>query len=261
MPPPTGSNTATPTPPPTVLDPLGSLIYYLCVSEAIHDGVFIAPSSQKIAKELKLEGGKSGMPVNPLIRELWNDLSRMNQTRLLLNETAHRDSEYFLGLAQHNVNRRMQRFRPGFVPASPGAKQRHMDTREFVERPKTAIRLTAMKDMYFYAGRDLPQKLLLGFLKSEALISDEDDFYTFLESMSVVRYVDLDPLTEPISERDRNRPFVIEPGPVFRAQDMYLELRSLDFFGKPPSTDRWSRRLDMRRRAEQFASKASAAAI
>ena len=73
--------------------------------------------------------------------------------------------------------------------------------------------------------------------------------------MKDVKYIEIDPPTELISESARKRRFVLEPGQVFRAQDMYIELRCLDFFGGLESANRWTHRLSLRKRVEQFVMK------
>src|SRR5437660_147617 len=105
---------------PTKLDPLGSIIYYLCVTQAIKQGTYDVPSAQTISLMLKLTDGKTGKPTNSQVAQLWNDLQWMNREKLLFHEQQPNDSKYSASfvphpLSAHNVNIRIENFHPGFT--------------------------------------------------------------------------------------------------------------------------------------------------
>ena len=233
--------------PPTRLDPLGALIYYLCVTDAIKGGDLIVPGSQRIADELAARRGGGRVAV------LWADLWWMQEKKLLFDERPIAKSQYFRKLAQRNVNERMNKFKPGFEKITP--KQRRLVIDDFVEQPATAIRLIALKDLYFFAHRNrrVPQRVFFEFLQAQNLITSEDEYYAFLLNMKGIKCVILDPDVPEFTERERSRFYWIQPGQIFRNQDMYVELRALDFFSASPGDrQRRAKRLRLRDAADAF---------
>src|SRR5438270_401614 len=99
---------------PQPFDPLGALIYYLCVTRAIETGGLILPSSQFVASELELQIVEPGSTraKNDRVQTLWEDLVWMNEQHLLFNEEPHPPGAFFRVLSQHNVNQRIRQF-PG----------------------------------------------------------------------------------------------------------------------------------------------------
>jgi hypothetical protein len=77
--------------------------------------------------------------------------------------------------------------------------------------------------------------------------------------MNTVGYIALDPTPQEMLDLKIPSHVVLEPGPVFRDQDMYLELRALDYFGED-AANRRSLRIGLRQRAEDFAARATKAA-
>lgn len=232
---------ATPsTPPPRrpkELDPLGAIIYYICVTQAKKSGKWLIPGHRKIERMLKNIDNK---PI-PQVEQLWNDLQWIIEMKLLFDESTQVDSRYHpllhRGLSQHQVSERIDEFSPAFNPTEEHLrhdKKRYMDYREFVENKVTAVRLIAFKDLYHITDSRVPQKVLLEFFSVQGLI-DADEFYGkggFLSIMNRIRYIDFPGLRrgEEFSDRHRDDPLRVEPGIVFRAQDMYVELRALDYF-------------------------------
>src|SRR6266480_1919837 len=206
------------------LDPMGSIIYYLGVTEAIKQGTYDVPSSQKISSMLEVRAGK---PVNSQVDRLWRDLQWMDQEKLLFHEQQADDSKYrksFIphSLAAHNVNRRVENFHPGFVHVT--AKHRRIVPTEFVDRTISAVRLVALKDLYYFHQWQVPQKLLLEFLRSQGLIPDVDEYYRFITVMNRIGYIDFPDLSpgEHFSDTHRNKHLLVTPAQVFRNQDMYV---------------------------------------
>jgi len=251
-----GSDAPSSTP---TLDPLGTVIYYLCVTEALKGGSFDVPSSHKISKMLKIgEDKEEPKPVDPRIDRLWNDLQWVNREGLLFREPQTGDLHYLRSftpraLAPHNVNIRIQNFHPGFELVTP--KHRRIVTAVFVDRTTSAVRLVALKDLYYFSKGQLPQKLLLEFLQRQNLTTDANEYYRFLKVMHRIRYVafpDLPP-GEQFSDRHTDQHLLVEPAQVFRNQDMYLELRALDFFLERESpADPRAQRKQLRKNAEAF---------
>jgi hypothetical protein len=233
------------------LDPLGSLIYYWCVKEAIEGGGYIVPGSDKIAARLQTKKDGSG-PIDDEINQVWQDLWWMNEKHLLFREQPFKNSEYFRPLSQHGVSERMKKFRPGFKTET--THRRRIVPSEFVEHATTAIQLVALKDLYYFNHRKVTHNLLLKFLEAQGFVTGADEFYLFLGSMNSIHYIELDPQPGDSGDPDRNKFYLVEPGPVFRNQDMYVELLGLDYFseGGPPKGDRRARRLELHRRAEKF---------
>ena len=242
---------ASPTPPapkPTQLDPIGAIIYYICATDAKKSGRWLIPSTHKIAQRLRGGANKTDVQVD----HLWQDLQWIIDRRLLFDERTHDDPRCHPlehhAPSQRNVYDRIRHFYPGFNPTDEHAhqyekhhRQRYMDDREFVEKKVTAIRLIAFKDLYYITDSRVPQKLLFEFLSAEGLV-DADEFFGeggFLSSMNRIRYIDFPGLRrgEEFSDRHKNDPLLVEPGIVFRAQDMYLELRALDHFHELKTSD------------------------
>src|SRR5258708_4486740 len=99
----------------TLLDPVGALIYYLCVARAIEGGVNRVPSSHEIARLLELRPEKSlRRALDAEVQSLWEDLSWMKHEKLVFDESPPKPAEYWRPLSQHNVNLRMRSFHPGF---------------------------------------------------------------------------------------------------------------------------------------------------
>jgi hypothetical protein len=238
--------TEKPLPEPTLLDPLGALIYYLCVSEAKKKAGRV-PSIQKISELLK--GGDK--PINPRIGLLWEDLLWLKENELLLSE---HEPEAFVprSLASHNVNSRIKNFVPGFKVTHSG--WREILPSKIVDTPLTAVRLIALKDLHHFCQLQVPQKMLLEFLLKENLIPDAGDYYTFVEVVTRIKYVDVDLLIgEQFSQHDWDKHFHVGPSEIFAKQDMYLELRAMDYFPEQTPQNRQMCRMELRRRAEKLA--------
>jgi hypothetical protein len=234
--------------PPTRFDPLGALIYYLCVRQAIERGDYRVPSSHKIAAQLALKRDQGGnrVPRSPSVLRLWDVLSWMNDKKLLFDARRLDKSQFIRELSQRNVNDRIKKFRPGFEMVS--TRQRRIVPSEFVDQTATAIRLVALKDLYYFTHRRLEQKVLLQFLQQENLITGPDDYYVFLKTVKNIGYVEFDPPVSQVVDEF----FWLEPGQVFRHQDMYVELRALDFFSERSRRDGRDERLQLRVKAAKF---------
>jgi hypothetical protein len=240
----------------TDLDPLGTLIYYLCVTSAIRRGGYKIPSSQKISRMLRIRKVKGKRKaIDPRIHHLWVDLLWMHGQKLLFDEEQANESRYFLPLSSTNVNKRIKGFRPGFKQEKP--RVRKIEPKEFVDKTMTAARLIALKDLYHFNHRGVSQKLLFRFLRSQDLIDDEDELIHFLKTMDNIEYIEID-LSDPEKvQLDIRNDFFLEPGQVFRNQDMYLELRALDYFSEQGSDndDRRLLRRELLKDAKDFATK------
>jgi hypothetical protein len=255
---------------PTLLDPIGSVIYYVCVTEAIKSGTWTVPSSQKISEMLEVHGKK---PLDAQVDCLWRDLGWMIDAGLLLSEHSPSDADYRKSFEPHsltqvNVNKRLQKLSPAFKQPTEEEqpqqeqkhhRQRHMDEREIVEKRITAVRLVAFKDLYISNDQHVPQKLLLEFLSKQGLAAS-DEYYGeggFLPVMHRIKYLDFPglPRNEEFSDMHKDKPLLVVPGTVFRYQDMYLELRALDYFSEQRSDidRRRTRRKELRKSAERFA--------
>jgi hypothetical protein len=248
--------TAAPSP---KLDPMGAIIYYLCVTEAIKQGSLEVPSSQKISSMLDV--ADNGTPVHAHVDRLWRDLQWMDQEKLLFHEQQADDSKYRdsfapRSLAAHNVNRRIEHFHPGFVHDTP--RHRRIVQTELLDQTISAVRLVALKALYYFQQWQVPQKLLLEFLQGQGLIPDDvNEYYRFITVMNRIGYIDFPDLSpgERFSDAYRNKHLLVSPAPLFRNQDMYVELRALDYFSEQrskPDSSR-ARRLDLRNAAEGFA--------
>ncbi len=111
------------------------------------------------------------------------------------------------------------------------------------------------KNGLFGRDRQVPQQLLLEFLRSQKLIPDANEYYRFLRIMNRLHYIDFPELSpvEEFSDSYRGKLLLVSPAQVFRYQDMYIELRGLDYFSERRSTlDRHVRRLELRKNAEKF---------
>jgi len=240
------------------LDPLGTVIYYLCVTEALKGGSLDVPSSHKISKMLKIEDKGEQKPIDPCIDRLWSDLQWMNQEGILFHERQTDDLHYLRSftprmLAAHNVNIRIQNFHPGFERIT--SVHRRLVTGVLVDRTISAVRLVALKDLYYFSKSQLPQKLLLEFLQGQNLTTDTNESYRFLKVMNRISYIAFPDLApgEQFSDRHTNQHLLVEPGQIFRNQDMYLELRALDFFlERESAADPRPRRKELRKNAETF---------
>jgi hypothetical protein len=243
----------------TRLDPLGTVIYYLCVCIAIADGDMRLPSGQTISKMLGVakKGRKAASCVDRQTRQIWSDMLWMHKEKLVFDEKPVDESLYWLALSATNVNKRIKGFRPGFKHLNP--RERIIDPKEFVEKTITAARLVAWKDLYHCNNREVPQKLLFRFFRNRELAKDESDFTRFLKTMDNIRYLDLEVTDTEKSQLDLRRDFLVEPGQVFRDQDMYIELRALDYFSEQGAdhADRKSVRKGLLREAEDLATKGS----
>lgn len=245
---------------PTLLDPIGAIIYYLCVTHALKVGWLGVPSSEVIRKMLRFKKEKvnaRSKPADPHVWRLWNDLKWMDHEGLLFHEV--HEPGYVRSftphpLSQRVINDRINKFHPGFAWISP--KRRCIVKAELVENVLTAARLIALKDLYYFNAGQVPQKLLLEFLKTQSLVSDADEFYRFLQIMRRIQYIGFSDLRaeEQFSDSLRDKHLLVEPGGVFRNQDMYLELRALDYFSqRGPSTKRRTLRKQLHERAKEFA--------
>jgi hypothetical protein len=231
-------------PVPTHLDPIGAIIYYICVTEAKRSGNWAIPSSHKIALMLN---GTDNKP-NAQVEHLWSDLQSIIDGKFLFDERTHHEKRYHPllhhALTQRNVNERIRNFYPAFNPSEEHAKeaqqhekhhrQRYMESREFVDKKITAIRLIAFKDLYYMTDSRVTLRLAFETLNAQGFANADEYFGEggFLSIMHRIRYIDFPGLQrgEEFSERHKNDPLYVEPGTVFRAQDMYLELRALDHF-------------------------------
>jgi hypothetical protein len=231
----------------TRLDPLGTLVYYLCVSIAVGEGGVRVPSGQTISKMLGVakNGKKPPTRIDPRARQIWSDMLWMHEERLLFDETPVDELQYWLTLSVTNVNRRINGFRPGFKQDHLG--ERIIEPKEFVEKTITAARLVAWKDLYHCNSREVTQKLLFRFFKNRELVRDDGTFIHFLRTMDSIRYLDVELPEVEKSQPDLRKDFLIEPGLVLRNQDMYIELLALDYFSEQGanSTDRRSERKNL----------------
>src|ERR1017187_7980429 len=180
---------------PQPFDPLGALIYYICVTRSIESGGLVLPSSQSISDELALRVDDQGRTrsANDRVQVSWEDLVWMNQERLLFNEQQYSPSEFFRTLSQHNVNQRIWHF-PGVEQT--GQRRRRLQPSHAVEKTGTAARLTALKDLYRFNVRELPQKYLRDFLIDRQLVTNPDEVYSFLDSMYFLEFIDIFPTAE-----------------------------------------------------------------
>jgi hypothetical protein len=234
------------------LDPLGAVVYYSCVTGALESGGLILPSTATIADSLRIF-----RPLDQLVRahddrvqRLWNDLVWMNDHNILFNEQPRPKSEFFLSLSQHNVNRRIQRFPPGFDPF--GKRARRLNENLVVEKTITAARLVALKDLYHFRKADIPHQLFTNFATAQQLIADAQESFHFLNSMLDINYVSVSPLPSP--SFDPTITYYLSPSEMFRCLDMYVELRTLDFFADNGATDdeRHQQRIRLQRMAQTF---------
>jgi hypothetical protein len=242
------------------LDPLGTVIYYLCVCIAVTDGDMRIPSGQTISKMLgtptgKGTGRKAVRHIDGRTLQIWLDMLWLHKEKLVFDEKAVDESEYWVTLTSTNVNKRINAFRPGFKYVSP--KVRIIDPKVLVEKTITAARLVAWKDLYHSNHREVPQKLLFRFLRHRELIKDDSDFVRFLETMEHIKYLDMDVPDAEKTQVDLHKDFLVEPGQVLRDQDMYIELRALDYLSEQGAdhTDRTSLRKQMLREAQASAAK------
>jgi hypothetical protein len=241
------------------LDPLGTLVYYLCVRIAVAEGGVRVPSGQTISKMLGVEkkGRKIAINIDPRARQIWSDMLWMHKGKLLFDERPVDESKYSLTLAVTNVNKRINSFRPGFKHNDQG--ERIIDPKEFVEKTISAARLVAWKDLYHCNNREVPQKLLFRFLRNRELAKDDGDFIRFLRTMDNIRYLDIDLPDVEKSQLDLRKDFLIEPGLVLRDQDMYIELLALDYFSEQGADydDRRSVRKNLLREAHDLVARGS----
>jgi hypothetical protein len=239
---------------PTLLDPVGALLYYLAVRGAIEGGAYTVPSSRALAEQLTIirEKGKPARAEDPAVQDLWSDLWWMKEQKLLFDEHPPNPAIYWKQLSQHNVNARMHQFRPGFEHDGT-RRQRYIVPREFVERAKTAARLVALKDLYRYNGFELPHPLLGEFLLKEGLVRNEEEFFTFLQAVSAIAYAEVTP-TERLPRARADHTTFVEPAQTFRNQDRYVELRALDHFSTViGAAVRRKRRIELQQSARRFA--------
>jgi hypothetical protein len=215
------------------------------------------PSSHLISNQLRVKTEEGlRIPMDPKVQCLWQDLKWMKEQELLFDEHKPDASAYCRPLSQHNVNVRFSRFRPGFRSVS--RRQRHIVPPEFVERPSTAVRLIALKDLYYFNGLEVPHPLLFEFFLQQRLIPNEEQFYTFLTSLFTVNYILILPSPAWLPTGQSDRVALLEPSETFRNRDMYLELRALDFFSTEKCSDvRQTRRLELHKAAEIFVAKKS----
>lgn len=237
-----------------MVDPIGALILYLAVVEAIKSGDLIVPSSQRISDLLHrgADPEHEQLPDDPPVELLWADLSWLNESRLLFNEHQYSKTEYFRTLSQHNVNERLRHFSKGFVQRS--RRERQLVPTEFVERASTAARLVGLKDLYFFNRRELPYGQLEAFLTSERLIADKEQCPGFVKTMVEIGYVHAYPTAEWAQYLDQGRPVELEPTSTFRHYDQYLELRALDHFNENLrlTEERRKTRLELHEAAKRF---------
>jgi hypothetical protein len=231
------------------LDPVGALIYYLCVTVAIEGGAFLVPSSHHISRLLAIRRAKN-VPeaVDHLVQSLWQDLWWIGQ-QTFFDERPPDPSDYWRSLAQHNVNARMQQFGPALAH---GSRERRINPKHFVEGTRAAVRLIALKELYRSNGCELPHPILWDFLQEQNLLP-EDQFPAFLQSMSTMNYISVLPDLNWLPKTRTDITALIEPSSKFRNQDKYLELRALDYFSpKVGDPIRRIRRLEVQRSAQEF---------
>jgi hypothetical protein len=232
----------------TPLDPVSALAYYLCVAKAIERGRYLVPSSHEIADLLELRKGER-VALHDETQRLWEDLWWLKEKKIPFDERPADAEEYWRRLSQHNVNAKMRSFRPGFAHGEN--HERYIVPFEFVERPRTALRLIALKE-YFRFNREVPHPSYFKFLRP-ALIPTEGECYTFLHSMHRVHYVQVLPSDEWLPKTATDPTAFLEPSDTFRNQDLYLELRALDEFSRRAGDPvRRKRRLDLQRDVERF---------
>jgi hypothetical protein len=236
----------------TLLDPVGALIYYLCVRGAIAGGHNQIPSSHEIARLLKIREGGNGRrtAINADIQCFWEDLLWLKESQLLFDETPADPKDFGRPMSQHNVNERIQSFYPGFDLHQK--RGRLIVPNELVESSIMAARLIALKDLYRFNGRVLPHPLLIEFLQRD-LIPDENECYSFLHWANAIRQVDVAPDVSWLPVGKTSRVASLSPSQVFRNHDMYIELRTLDHFSSEPASPlRKQGRLDLHRNTRQF---------
>jgi len=210
------------------LDPLGSLIYYLCVAEGLKDGGLRVPSSGRVSTLLAIETVPGTLRARDArVQALWEDLQWLNRAGVLFHEQPYREDEFYRRLAQHNVNARMRQFRPGFESINP--RTRRLVLGSMVEKTGTAARLVALKDLYHFNHSEVPHRFLRDFLTAERLVEDDNECYSFLESMHLLHFLDSYPPGAMVAPVNRQRHFLVEPTDFQRSLDMYLELRALDY--------------------------------
>jgi hypothetical protein len=239
--------------PPSPLDPLGALIYYLCVTEALQAGGLIVPSSSSISKQLTVEQrGTDCRARDVRIQAVWEDLFWISQSGLLFHEPQYPKANFCRGLSQHNVNRRISQFRPGFELMN--RRVRRLVRTDVVEKTGTAVRLAAFKDIYHFASSEVSQAILREFMGEEHLITDDDQYYGFLESMGAIHYLETYPIGALRPPLQRDRHFLVEPSDLFRGVDLYIELRALDYFSSTGGSpmQRHNRRLQLNANARDF---------
>jgi len=236
--------------------PVDALLLYLCVNQARMRGGSCIPATRNLARLLRvIESSANNTTVRqvaePAVQSLWEDLKWVSDSRLSLREIERAESDYFCDIGAATINTKLNQLTPYIVKA--GKKKRHIDTDKLVERPPNALRLVAFKDAYFVC-RDIPHDLVCKLFLEVSLVRDELDFYTFVVSMLSVDYLTADPPAPTNFDSDiQTRRFVLEPGPAFRSQDLYLELRALDEF---PKRNR-EMRLRLNGRIREFVSKHS----
>ena len=232
--------------------PLKALLYYLCVKGALEAGTLQVPSTHDLSDQL----GSADKSADERVKELWTDLAWMNEQRLLFKEKQYDKKEYFRHLTQPSVNSQIQKFRPGIAQIGDGHRYEIVPA-EFVEKITTAIRLVTLKDLFRFTNGDLPQKLVFDFMANHARIIDDDRqlFDSFIQKMKYIGYISLDKPNPEFSDSDDR--VMLEPGPVFRCQDMYIELRALDYLSerglkRGASQVRQARRLELHKNVARF---------
>jgi hypothetical protein len=211
----------------------------MCITGALRRGSLVIPSTQAIARDLVvIEESGSRRAINARVQELWEDLRWMSQEDLLFHEVRYEQDEFFRSLAQRNVNERVKHFHPGFVH---GGRERRLILNEVIDKSITALRLVVLKDMYFFGNFELAQREAGEFLVAEHLVPDADRYFTFLQTVHAIGYMDFNPPGGWELPRDGDKAFVLEPTQRFRNLDMYLELRALDHFAAH-GADRTERR-------------------
>jgi hypothetical protein len=229
-------------------DPLGALIYYYCITEAVKAGDLVVPSSRVISNRLQItRTGAERRAIDQEVQHWWEDLQWINEQGVLFNERPHTPEEFIVSLSQHNVNRRIQRFHRGFEQVTK--RTRRLVLSQLVDKAITACRLAALKDLYHFHDSELPHKLFCDFALQAQLFADSEQLYSFLQAMVNIAYLAVSP-TQVATTLDASIPFLIEPTDTFRSLDMFIELRALDHW---TDDKRQEQRIELKRKAKAFA--------
>ena len=211
-------------------------------------GAFEVPSTWEIAE---MFNPPTGIP-DAEITALRADLTWMYKQGLLFNELQIPAEQFLLVPRQPAINTLLASFAREFVKVHP--QRRELDAHQVVENRVSAVRLVALKEIYRAHLSDLPGPLASDFLVTLKLIP-ADEFCGFARSMNAIEYLSCDPPPSDCKAK-MDRDLRVEPGRRFRSQDMYIELRALDYFShdRSNSDERRASRLQLRKQAQDFVS-------